>query len=219
MANTDSFVDEVSDELRRDRMSRLLRRWGWVAILAVVVMVGATSVIEWRRSAAESRAQAFGDAMLAALQAPPGERIAALSAVPVETPEQDALRALLRAAVAEEGGALAQRGDLMDLLDREGLPQRLRHLAGMTLVYGGGTGDAARDATLLEELATPGAPYRPLALEAQAMAAAASGDRDVALGLLRALTEEAGVSASVRRRATQAIVALGGAEADIGEAG
>ena len=37
MANqNDRFIDEVTDELRRDRLFRAMRRYGWIAIALIV---------------------------------------------------------------------------------------------------------------------------------------------------------------------------------------
>ena len=40
MSNPDSFINEISEEVRRDRLYALLRRWGWVAALIVIGIVG-----------------------------------------------------------------------------------------------------------------------------------------------------------------------------------
>ncbi len=41
MANqNDSFFNEVTDELRRDKLFGLFRRYGWIAILVILGIVG-----------------------------------------------------------------------------------------------------------------------------------------------------------------------------------
>ena len=40
MSNPDSFIDEVTEEVRRDKLFALFRKWGWVGVLLVVVIVG-----------------------------------------------------------------------------------------------------------------------------------------------------------------------------------
>ena len=201
MTDTNSFVDEVTDELRRDRMSRLLRRWGWIALAAVVLLVGAASWNEWRRAQAEARAEAFGTEVLAALQAD-----APLEGVAANGEGRAAILALLGAGAGEDG--LARRARLLGIIDDAALPQRLRDLAAIRAMLDGGTGDAARDAALLDALAVPGAPFRSLARELQAMRAISEGDLDGGAAILQALTEEADVGASTRRRASQALVAI-----------
>ena len=210
MSNPDSFVDEVTEELRRDRASTLIRRWGWIAILAVVVLVGAAAWMEWRRSADETRARAFGDALTAGLADAPTARPDALASVAVADEGQRVLRGLLRAAaLADAGDRQVAATALVELAETADLAPRYRHLTLMKAILAGGTGDPARDAAILDELAVPGAPFRPLAVEAQAMAALDAGDEATAITLLRLLTQEAGVGDALRRRAAQTIVALG----------
>jgi hypothetical protein len=69
MANTDSFIDEVNEEVRRDRLFAFFRKWAWLAILIVVIAVGGAAYLEYRRAQTEAAAQAFGDSLIAALEA------------------------------------------------------------------------------------------------------------------------------------------------------
>ena len=52
MSQNESFIDEVSEELRRDRLFALFRRWAWLGILIVVVAVGGAAWNEWRKARA-----------------------------------------------------------------------------------------------------------------------------------------------------------------------
>ena len=47
MSDTDSFLQEVSEELRRDKLYRNIRKYGWVAILLVILIVGAATYREY----------------------------------------------------------------------------------------------------------------------------------------------------------------------------
>ncbi len=49
MSDTDSFIDEVSEEVRRDRLYATFRRYGWIAILAVLLLVAGATWNEWRK--------------------------------------------------------------------------------------------------------------------------------------------------------------------------
>ncbi|WP_308917963.1 tetratricopeptide repeat protein [Jannaschia sp. LMIT008] len=211
MANPDSFIDEVTEEVRRDRLYGLVRRWGWVAVLAVLLIVGGAAWTEWRAAQARDAAARFGDAILAASQLQdPGARAEAVADVVPVTDGQAAIAALLTAATRLEAEQSPEAAaSLLSLADAAEVPLRYRHLALLKLSLNGGTGDAVRDASILEELAAPGAPFRPLALEQQALAALQAGDEATAVTLLRLLTQEAGVSDALRRRALQVIVALG----------
>ena len=67
VSDTDSFIDEVTEEVRRDQLFALFRKYGWIGILAIVLIVGGASWSEWRKAQAEAKAQAFGDALVAAM--------------------------------------------------------------------------------------------------------------------------------------------------------
>ncbi|MGR3466542.1 MAG: hypothetical protein ACU0CI_01575, partial [Shimia sp.] len=69
MSETDSFIAEVDEEVRRDRMMGYLRRYGWIAVLLILIIVGGTAYNEWSKARSEASAQATGDALTAALEA------------------------------------------------------------------------------------------------------------------------------------------------------
>ena len=93
MSNPDSFIDEVTEAVRRDRLFAAFRKYGWIGALLVVLVVGGTGWREYSSARDAASAQAFGDALLDALDL--GEesaRAAALAEVPA-TGSQKALKA------------------------------------------------------------------------------------------------------------------------------
>ncbi|WP_298431164.1 hypothetical protein [uncultured Jannaschia sp.] len=210
MSNPESFIDEVTEEVRRDRLYAILKRWGWVAVLAILVLVGGAAWNEWRNAQARSSAEAFGTEILSALGSESeAARVEALGAITPATPEQTAILGMLEAVATAETDDAAARTRLLNLADAPEMPATYRHLALTKAMLAGGSGDVARDALILEELAAPGAPFRPLALELQAVAALNAGDEATAITLLRLLSEDAEATEALRRRALQLIVALG----------
>ena len=211
MSNTDSFIDEVTEELRRDKAMAYLRRYGWIALLAVVLIVGGTAWNEWRKASDRASAEAFGDAVLAALENDAGaERMRALGQVPT-TGAQSGLLQLLSAGEAmteDRGAALAA---LQAAAEDASLPEAYRQLAALKRVIAGGT-DIPRDerAQVLAALSQPGQPMRPIALEQTALLELEQGNRDTAIEILTDLLAQSDVTETLRRRATQLVVALGG---------
>lgn len=214
MANEDSFISEVTEEVRRDRLFALMRRYGWIAVLAVVVVVGGASWNEWRKASERSAAEAKGDAVIRALQEETAEgRVTALSAVtPSDTPEGQAILALLTAAAeAEAGDREAEAATLDRIATNMGFPSIYRDIATLKRVMtGAGTLSPEDRIARLEPLFAPGNPLRLLAVEQRAFAEIALGDTDAALSSLRGILEDAEVTEDLRRRARQLIVALGG---------
>lgn len=211
MSNPDSFIDEVTEELRRDRVASFLRRYGWLFALAVILLVGGAAWNEWRKASAEASAQAFGDTILAALdQDDAAGRVAALDQIQT-TGAQGGILNLMRAAElfeTDRAGALAA---LQAAGQDTALPDAYRQLATLKHVIAAGADlpiDERR--ATLERLSQPGQPFRPLALEQTALLELEAGNRDAAFAILTDLLTQSDVSDTLRRRVTQLNVALGG---------
>src|SRR6056297_1640441 len=98
MSESDSFIEEVSEEVRRDRLYGYLRRYGWIGVLAVLLIVGGAAVNEWRKARAEAQAEALGDALLTALETEEAEtRQSALAGVAAEGQAENLVALLLAA--------------------------------------------------------------------------------------------------------------------------
>ncbi|WP_150122089.1 tetratricopeptide repeat protein, partial [Sulfitobacter sp. HI0129] len=115
MSDTDSFIDEVNDEVRRDKLYRLMRRYGWIAVVAILLIVGGAAWTEYQKAQERAKAEALGDAMLAALRADdPATRAAALDKVTTQDGASAAVLALLRAAEQAEAGEDAAAAQTLD---------------------------------------------------------------------------------------------------------
>ena len=68
MSETDSFIEEVSEEVRKDRLFALMRKYGWIAVLAVLLVVSGTAYREYIISQRIFEAEKTGDAILAAME-------------------------------------------------------------------------------------------------------------------------------------------------------
>lgn len=210
MSNPDSFIDEVTEEVRRDRLFATFRKYGWIGLVLVVAVVGGTAWREWSAAHEQARAEAFGDAVLDALDLGGAEeRRAALAGVPAQG-GQVAIQQLLLASdpVEDRAGTLAA---LDRLIADQTQPVSLRDLAVLrrVIVAGDETPVAERQAAL-DAIAVPGRPYRVLALEQLAYLKIESGDTAGAIAALQALLQDQETTEALKSRATQVITALGG---------
>ncbi len=208
MSTTDSFIDEVTEEVRRDRLFALFRRWGWAGAVAVVLIVGGAAWVEWQKMRSAQAAQAAGDALLAALELPEAaDRAAALAGSGVGGP----LTALLIAGQALEAGDLtAALGALDALAADQGQPQLYRDLASLrALILRAGTMAPADRIAALQPLAIPGAVFAQLAQEQIALARIEAGDPAGARATLEAIVADAATPQGLRSRAGALLAALG----------
>lgn len=217
MSNPDSFIDEVSEDLRRDKLFATFKRYGWIAALGIIAIVGTAAYTEWTRAQDRAEAQAYGDAIFAALNTQDANgRVDALAAI---TPPEDGgpILALLTAAEAtaaeETDRALAA---LRSLADDPLTPAVYRDLANLRLLLLGGEALGIEDRLVrIEALSAPGAPFRQIAREQQALVMIEQGETDSAIELLIDIAEDATSTNGQRQRAAQLVISLGGSFEDI----
>ena len=214
MSNQDSFLNEVTEEVRKDRLYAMFRRYGWIAAVLIVVIVAGTSWIEWQKSRAAAEAQATGDAILAAVEsAEPEARAEALAALDTgDNAARSAVLALMQADAALEAGdqegALAQ---LLAVADDATVPTAYRDLATIKWsILGAGNVSVDDRIGRLNSIALGAGAFRLLAMEQIALGEVERGNTEAALSQLRDIVEDAGVTQDLLVRARQVIVALGG---------
>lgn len=218
MSNTDNFIDEVTEEVRRERLFKAVKRYGWIGVLAVLAIVGGSIWNEWQKSEARSTAQAFGDQILAAMDLEdPAARVTALGEIPAKGDQEALLRLLTsgEALAGLEGPAREKTlADLAALANNATLSPTWRDLAQLRrLTIPGAVTEPGERAQLLGELALNGRPYSLLAQEMLALDKLGSGDREGALADFRAISNNMAAPSALRARAGQMIVVLGGAPA------
>ena len=210
MSTPDSFIDEVTEEVRRDRLFAIFRKFGWIGGLLVLLIVGGAAFNEWQKSRAVARAEAFGDAVLDAQDlGAPEDRAASIAAAPADA-SQLAIQKLLLAAdpVGDRTGTLAA---LQALVADLAQPQLYRDLATLRLVLVAGQDMPLAERRLaLEAIAASGRPFRLLAQEQLAYLLIEAGNSAGAITALGELVQDQAAPKGLRNRAAQMIVALGG---------
>lgn len=212
MSDSDSFINEVTEEVRRERLYTLLRRYGWIAVVVVLGIVGGAAWNEYSKAQNDSAAAAVGDALMGALEGQtPEDRVTALSSIE-GVGASDALVALLTANEQQiAGDTEAAIASLNALAVNGDVPQDYRSLASLkSLMLSAGILDEDSRRAGLEALAVPGNPYRMLALEQLALAELDAGETEAALTRLNTMFIDAEATQSLRDRTEGLIVALGG---------
>jgi hypothetical protein len=205
MSDTDSFIDEVTEEVRRDRLFGYFRRYGWIPAVVILILVGSTAYNEWYKSAAEEVAQVRGDALLTALDLESEvESNAAITAIAI-TDSGNVVASFLAA-----GEDQSQAVDLLNgIATNTDQPDYIRDLARLKLAATPNAVSLDEAILILSDLSVPGGLYRNVATEMLVAVELERGNLDVALALLQSHIQDTEASQAQVQRMGELIVALG----------
>jgi hypothetical protein len=215
---SEEFFREVDEDLQRDRMLALWRRYGGLMVAAAVLLVlgtaGWVGWQAWHERQLVAEAERF-NAAVEALQNEPATAIDQLEGFAAEADTGYAALAHLRAA----GAALAAKKDAeaeTALQALAGDPSRDALLRDLAAVLAASrelqTADPADLRARLEPLAAAGAPYRYTARELLALLALRTGNTDEARRMLEELSREVGLPERQGRRIAETLASLGEAK-------
>ena len=207
MSEQDSFISEVNDAVRQDQLYSYVRKYGWIAALVIVALVGGAAWNEYSKAQTTASAEALGDNLLAALQEDASAaRVEALTAIPSDGPASAVTGMMTAAAQVEAGLVDDARATLDALATNEDIGQVYRDIA----LFKAALLDEGPDRQdKLTALAQPGSSLRLLAEEQLALTMIEEGQVDAAVSALRNIIADAEVTQSLRDRAQTLIVALG----------
>lgn len=212
----ETFLREVDENLRRDRMRDLFRSYGNWLILAVVLFLGASGGLIWwnqhqsqqREGQVEQLAQTYKDIGSGDLSKAPQQldQLSSGSSKAVSASAQFA-----RAAVAlQQGNTKAATSTYKAIADDDSMPAPYRDAALVrqtSLEFDQLQPQAI--VTRLADLAKPGEPWFGTAGELTALALLKQGKRQEAGQLFAAISRDSGVPQSIRARAAQVATTLG----------
>ena len=212
MSDTDSFLQEVSEELRRDRLYKNLRKYGWIAILLVILIVGAATYREYLKSQAATEAQLFGTSIIDALNEKNAvDRISKLQKINVPSENAKAILAMLLSAETNGNNSLGlENSTLSDITQSLSIDDHYRDLLNFKILLGSAeTMNLDERSTAFEALSKPGNPFRLLAEEQMVLIEIELGNTDKAIKKISQILLDSELTAGLRNRATQMMIALG----------
>ena len=212
VSDTDSFIDEVTEEVRRDRLFALVRKYGWIGVLAVLLLVGGAAWNEWRKAQDTAQAQALGDGLLTALtQDTPEAALAQLDQLPTDRAGATLVTGFAKAAQhLAAGDTQAAVAQFETLATDAQIAPAYRQLASFRALTLASTRSTAERRLGFEALLQSTGILRLLAEEQLALLDIEEGNSDAAKERLYKIIADAETTAGLRRRAAQLIVALGG---------
>jgi hypothetical protein len=205
---------EIEDELRRDNLLKLWRRYGkYIIAVAVLALVIAGGIVAWRdHQATERRAQGqrYSSALALVREGKPGDAAKLFAVLAREGGGYSLLAAF------EEAEMLAKGGDAKAAVaayDRIGgntdIDPEFRDLAELlSVLHGLPDGDPKAAIERLQKLTQSGNPWRATALDLTAAAKLKAGDRDGALQIYQQLADDLSAPQGLRARAAEMAAAL-----------
>ncbi len=209
MSETDSFIQEVTEEVRRDRMFRLWKKYGPYAVAGVIAVVVVSAGLNWMKHREIQQARETGGAFLASDIASVEDQEILVGSV--EGPAAVIARLRLAAATAEAGDVQAAATLYREVAGEAGLDPAYADLARLQAVrVGVATMDPAQAVAELDALTVEGAPYRLLALELRAMVRLNSGDAEAAHADLNTIISDPKATRQSSERAGALLLSSGG---------
>lgn len=209
MSETDSFIQEVTDEVRHDRMFRLWKKYGPYAVAGVVGVVAISAGLNWMKHREIQKARETGGAFLAADITSVEDQETLIGSV--DGPAEVIARLRLAAAKATAGDVQAAAVLYREVAGEAGLDPAYADLARLQAVrVGAAAMDPAEAIAELEPLTAEGAPYRLLALELRATLRLNSGDIEAAHADLSAIMLDPQATRASSERAVALLLSSGG---------
>ena len=205
MSETDSFIAEVTEDVRRDRLFGLFRRFGWIPAALIVIIVSGTAYNEWSKSKADKLAQVRGDVLLAAIDTvDEAARATALNEIASQGSEN--IVAQMLAAGAKDENSI---NFLNAVIINSDQPEYIRDLAKLKLTMIPGAQTKEQKLKTLDILSQPGGIYRNAAVEILVAFELESGNPNKAIEFLKSHIQDAEASRAQVQRMAELLVALG----------
>ena len=216
MANPESFLEEVAEEVRRDRLFKFFKKNGWIIAFVVLATLCASIAYEWRKNSEISRAKSNGDLLALALEKSQKGNLEELLGLlsdnsPYLRPSSD-LMAVTKLYYAEllyniDNDSSESMSVLKEIFSNESVSTTLRQLAKIKylLLF---SGDNKVKQDLIDELSSPDNHYRFLAQEHKVQTYLASGMSDEANRQIDILLNDLEVSEQQKRRLMDLKVAI-----------
>ncbi|MDT1985346.1 MAG: hypothetical protein RMX50_01945 [Planktomarina sp.] len=205
MSETDSFIAEVTEDVRRDRLFGLFRRFGWIPAALIVIIVSGTAYNEWSKSKADKLAQVRGDALLAAMDTV--DEVARASALnEIASQGSENIVAQMLAAGGKDENSINFLNAVIINTDQ---PEYIRDLAKLKLTMIPGAQTKEQKLKTLDILSQPGGIYRNAAVEILVAFELELGNPNKAIEFLKSHIQDAEASRAQVQRMAELLVALG----------
>ena len=201
MSENESFIAEVTEEVRRDKLYLLLKRYGWIPVIVIITVILASIFIEIRNNAKVIEAENLGDLLASSLSG--DMEVKAILSNDISSTPKSLIALLLEAKVLENKleyqTAIAA---YETVLSREEIPTSLKDFVKFKLVLLV-KDDPMRIKKLIGDLINPDGSFHLLALEQKVLIEIGEKRWNEAVANLNLILADPEVSQGMITRATQ----------------
>jgi len=201
VSENESFIAEVTEEVRRDKLYLLLKRYGWIPVIVIITVILASIFIEIRNNAKVIEAENLGDLLASSLSG--DMEVKAILSNDISSTPKSLIALLLEAKVLENKleyqTAIAA---YETVLSREEIPTSLKDFVKFKLVLLV-KDDPMRIKKLIGDLINPDGSFHLLALEQKVLIEIGEKRWNEAVANLNLILADPEVSQGMITRATQ----------------
>jgi hypothetical protein len=201
VSENESFIDEVTEEVRRDKLYLLLKRYGWVPVIVIITVILTSIFIEIRNNAKVIEAENLGDLLANSLSG--DMEVKAILSNDISSTPKSLIALLLEAKILENKleyqTAIAA---YETVLSREEIPTSLRDFVKFKLVLLV-KDDPIGVKKLIGDLINPDGSFYLLALEQKVLIEIGEKRWNEAIANLNLILADPDVSQGMISRATQ----------------
>ena len=202
MSENESFINEVTEQVRRDKLYLVLKKYGWIGIVLIVSLVISSIVFEIRSNTEITAAQKRGDFLAEVLNPDRSDRFSNYSEIESILDQGSLVSSLLQAWLAEENSDQETAQKVYNVILTERGPNNFRDFANFKLLLLKKE-NMAESEQLLNDLISPGNPFRLLALEQKVLIEIKRSQWNEAQNTLDILTNDMEASEGIKSRAIQ----------------
>jgi hypothetical protein len=203
VSENESFIDEVTEEVRRDKLYLFLRRYGWVPAVMILSIILGSIFVEVGSNTKRAESEKLGDLLSKSLNGITKDAEYTPSDLSAELDPKSLIALMVKAKILENKSDYKTAITVYEgILNLKGLENSLRDFVKFKLLLFI-KDDPIRIESLLADLINPNNPFKLLALEQKAIIEVREKKLGEAVSSLTLLINSSEASKSIISRATQ----------------
>jgi len=203
LSENESFIDEVTEEVRRDKLYLFFKKYGWIAGLILLFIVLTSVFVEIRSNARINEAEKLGDFLTEILEKIEKGEIVTYDPSGEFFEKGSLISSLIETKLAGQGSDHERaKVSYEEILNNEKIPLIFKDFAKFKLLLLI-KDDPQRVEKILDELIAPNNPFRVLAMEQKVLKKIKESNWEGAQTTLDLLKNDPSTSQALQSRASQ----------------